>query len=227
MVLDVCPFCNVGVPRNSVLQVWGTSQFCVVLMGCPPHIVLQVWVAPKSTPFTNMKFTRQPVLKFWCALKLGFTIVCYLPALCCTLGLSPHTLCCRCGWPQNIRSTTMKVIRQPVLKFWCAPKLCFTSLWYISVLCCTHGLSPTHCVASLGDANSTLFTIMKVTRQQVLNCWCAPKLGFTGLCYLPALCCTHGLSPHIVCYKCGWPKKCSLHKHEMYSSASFEMLVCP
>jgi hypothetical protein len=101
MVLDVCPFCNFGVPRNSVLQVWGTSQFCVVLMGCPPHVVLQVWVAPKSTPFTNMKFTRQPVLKCWCALKLGFASVCYLPALCCTHGLSPTHCVAGVGGPKT------------------------------------------------------------------------------------------------------------------------------
>jgi hypothetical protein len=142
-----------------------------------------------------MVLTRQPVLQFWCAPKLGFTGLCYISALCCTHGLSPTHCVTGVDGPTNILSANMKSTRQPVLKFWCAPKLGVTGLCHISILCCTHGLPPTHCVAIVGGTKNIRFTTMRFTRQPALKFWCAPKLSFTGLCHISVLCCTRGLPP--------------------------------
>jgi hypothetical protein len=175
------------VPLNSVLQVCVTSQLCVVLIACHPTHCVACVGGPKNIRFTNMKFTCQPVYKFWCAPKLGVTGLRHISVLCCTRGLPPTHCVAVVGGTKNILFITMKFARQPVLKCWCAPNLSFTGLCYISVLCCTHGLPPTHSVAGVGGPQYTLFTNMKFTRQPVLN-FGVPLNSVLQLCVTSQFC---------------------------------------
>ena len=125
-----------------------------------------------------MRFTRQPVLKCWCALS-SVLQVCVTSQLCVVVMACPHTMCCSCGWPKKKPFRKHEIYSSASFEIWCAPKLGFTGLCHISILCCTHGLSPTYCVAGVGGPKSILFKNIEVARK--------PFLQFLQLFHFPAV----------------------------------------
>jgi hypothetical protein len=136
--------------------------------GLPPHILCCRCGWPQNIRFTNMRFTRQPVLKCWCALS-SVLQVCVTSQLCVVVMACPHTMCCSCGWPKKKPFRKHEIYSSASFEIWCAPKLGFTGLCHISILCCTHGLSPTYCVAGVGGPKSILFKNIEVARKPFLQ----------------------------------------------------------
>ena len=144
-------------PPSSVVHSWLA----------PPHIVLQVWVAPKH-PFHKHEIYPSASFEMLVCPKLGVTGWCHISALCCSHGLSSHKVLQLWVAPKK-PFRKHEIYSSASFEIWCAPKLVFTGLCHISILCCTHGLSPTYCVAGVGGPKSILFKNIEVARKPFLQ----------------------------------------------------------